>query len=97
MFATGVVSLVLIIQPYVSGVRMTEDYLKHMFEAAGVKVKGFLESLPLHGDISKADVAICTIEKANILKEQPGKPEHDWAYHCGRASHDWRQATWISP
>ena len=58
---------VLIIQPYVTGVRMTEHYLKFIFEAAGVKVKGLLESLPLHSDISKVDVAICTIEKANIL------------------------------
>ena len=58
---------VLIIQPYVSGVSMTEDYLKYIFEAAGIKVKGLLESIPLHGDISKVDVVICTIEKANIL------------------------------
>ena len=58
---------VLIIQPYVSGVSMTEDYLKYIFEAAGIKVKGLLESIPLHGDISKVDVAICTIEKASIL------------------------------
>ena len=58
---------VLIIHPYVSGVRMTEDNLKYVFEAAGVKVRGFSESLPLHGDISKVDVAICPIERANIL------------------------------
>ena len=58
---------VLIILPYVSGVRMTEDYLKYVFEAARVKVKGFSESSPSHGDISKADVSICTIERANIL------------------------------
>ena len=57
---------VLIIKPYVSGVRMTEDYLKYVFKAAGVKVKWFSESSPLHGDISKVDVAICTIERASI-------------------------------
>ena len=56
---------VLIVQPFVAAVRMTEKHLKDIFKS--YRVQGFLDSFSPSGGISNIDVAICTIEKANIL------------------------------
>ena len=44
---------------------MTEKHLKDIFES--YRVQGFFEGFSSSGGISKTDVAICTIEKADIL------------------------------
>ena len=56
---------VLIVQPFVAAVHMTEKHLKDVFKL--YRVQGFLESFSPSGGISNTDVAICTIEKADIL------------------------------
>ena len=56
---------VLIVQPFVAAVHMTEKHLKDIFKSYGVQ--GFLESFSPSGGISNTDVTICTIEKADIL------------------------------
>ena len=56
---------VMIVQPFVAAVHMTEKHLQDILKS--YRVQGFLESFSPSGGISKTDVTICTIERADIL------------------------------
>ena len=57
----------IIILPFVSIVLEKTRYLKELFLPVGVKVGGFMGNQSPHGGFAAADIAICTIERANSL------------------------------
>ena len=57
----------IMILPFVSIVLEKTRYLKELFLPVGVKVGGFMGNQSPHGGFAAADIAICTIERANSL------------------------------
>ena len=58
---------VMLILPFVSVAHEKTSHLRHIFEPVGVRVSGFMGSSSPPGGFAGADVAVCTIEKANSL------------------------------
>ncbi|XP_074663190.1 DNA polymerase theta-like [Tubulanus polymorphus] len=55
------------ILPFISVAREKMFYLQDMFGDAGIRVDGFMGHFSPAGGLSRVDIAICTIEKANSL------------------------------
>lgn len=58
---------VILILPFVSIVQEKTNYLKDLLLPVGIKVSGFMGNQSPHGGFAAADIAICTIERANSL------------------------------